>query len=93
MENIDPKKILVIDDEPSLREGARRILSKMDFEVFLAPKGEDGLDTIDKEPVAIVLLDMKMPNGRHGGIKADNGFREGNSCYCHYRLCNCRDSY
>ncbi len=61
MENIDPKKILVIDDEPSLREGARRILSKMDFEVFLAPKGEDGLDTIDKEPVAIVLLDMKMP--------------------------------
>ncbi|MBF0378209.1 MAG: response regulator [Desulfamplus sp.] len=61
MENIDPKKILVIDDEPSLREGARRILSKMDFEVFLAPKGEDGLEVIDKEPIAIVLLDMKMP--------------------------------
>ncbi|MBF0303074.1 MAG: response regulator [Desulfamplus sp.] len=61
MENIDPKKILVIDDEPSLREGARRILSKMNFEVFLASKGEDGLEVIDKEPIAIVLLDMKMP--------------------------------
>ncbi len=61
MDNIDPKKVLVIDDEPSLREGARRILSKMGFEVFLAPKGEDGLELIDKEPIAIVLLDMKMP--------------------------------
>ncbi|MBF0467697.1 MAG: response regulator [Desulfamplus sp.] len=61
MEKIDPRKILVIDDEPSLRDGARRILSRMDFEVFLAPRGEDGLDLIEKEPVAIVLLDMKMP--------------------------------
>jgi len=57
----DPKKILVIDDEPSLREGARRILSRMDFEVFLAPRGEDGLTIIENEPISIVLLDMKMP--------------------------------
>lgn len=61
MEKIDPRKILVIDDEPSLREGARRILSRMDFEVFLAPRGEDGLAVIENEPIAIVLLDMKMP--------------------------------
>ncbi|MBF0258038.1 MAG: response regulator [Desulfamplus sp.] len=61
MGKIDPRKILVIDDEPSLREGARRILSRMDFEVFLAPRGEDGLSIIEQEPVAIVLLDMKMP--------------------------------
>ncbi|MBF0202770.1 MAG: response regulator [Desulfamplus sp.] len=61
MDRIDPRKILVIDDEPSLREGARRILSKMDFEVFLAPKGEDGLAIIEIEPISIVLLDMKMP--------------------------------
>ncbi len=61
MEHLDPGKILVIDDEPSLREGARRILSRMDFEVFLAPRGEDGLEILQKEPIAIVLLDMKMP--------------------------------
>ncbi|MBF0390473.1 MAG: response regulator, partial [Desulfamplus sp.] len=61
MDNIDPKKVLVIDDEPSLRDGAKRILSKMGFEVFLAPKGEDGLLVIEQEPIAIVLLDMKMP--------------------------------
>ncbi|SLM27571.1 PhoR [Desulfamplus magnetovallimortis] len=61
MEHLDPGKILVIDDEPSLREGAKRILSKMDFEVFLAPRGEEGLEILQQEPIAIVLLDMKMP--------------------------------
>lgn len=61
MDSIDPGKILVIDDEPSLREGAKRILSRMDFEVFLAPRGEEGLEILQKEAIAIVLLDMKMP--------------------------------
>lgn len=58
---LDINKILVIDDEESLRYGAQRILSKQGFTVFLAPTGQDGLDIIKKEPVAIVLLDLKMP--------------------------------
>ena len=58
---LDINKILVIDDEESLREGAQRILSKMGFNVFLAPTGQDGLDILDKEPAGIVLLDLKMP--------------------------------
>lgn len=61
MENLDPQKVLVIDDEQSLREGAERILSRMNYTVFLAPKGEDGLLLLEKEPISIVLLDMKMP--------------------------------
>ena len=61
MDQLDPGKILVIDDEPSLREGAKRILSRMNFEVFLASRGEEGLEILQKEPIAIVLLDMKMP--------------------------------
>ncbi len=58
---LDANKILVVDDEKSLRDGVYRILSRMDFEVFLAETGEQGLDIIDREPVAIVLLDLKMP--------------------------------
>lgn len=58
---IDPKKILVIDDEQTLRDGAQRILTRMDFEVFLAPNGESGLELLKDEAVGIVLLDMKMP--------------------------------
>ena len=61
MDILDPEKIIVIDDEQNLREGAKRILSRMDFTVFLAPTGDAGLEIIEKEPVGIVLLDMKMP--------------------------------
>ncbi|MFH1154948.1 MAG: ATP-binding protein [Pseudomonadota bacterium] len=61
MNHLDPQKILVIDDEQSLRDGAERILSRMNYTVFLAPQGEAGLELLGKEPISIVLLDMKMP--------------------------------
>lgn len=61
MERLDPEKIVVIDDESSLRLGAKRILSRMGYEVFLAERGEEGLKIIRSEPISIALLDMKMP--------------------------------
>ena len=61
MDILDPGKIIVIDDEKNLREGAERILSRMNFTVFLAPTGDEGLKIIDREFIGIVLLDMKMP--------------------------------
>ncbi len=59
--NLDRTVVLVIDDEQVLRDGAERILSRMDCQVLKATRGEEGLDVLQKEPVAIVLLDMKMP--------------------------------
>lgn len=61
MDRLDPGKILVIDDEQSLREGADRILTRMGFSVLQASRGEEGLDILESVPAAIVLLDMKMP--------------------------------
>lgn len=61
MERLDPEKIVVIDDESSLREGAQRILSRMGYDVFLAERGEEGLELIKNHPISIALLDMKMP--------------------------------
>ncbi len=61
MNTLDPGKILVIDDEQSLREGAQRILTRMNFEVFMASRGDEGLALLEEQPVGIVLLDMKMP--------------------------------
>ncbi len=59
--NLDPSKILVIDDEQSLRDGAERILTRMGFQTLKADRGEEGLEVLEKEPASIVLLDMKMP--------------------------------
>jgi len=58
---LDTGKVLVIDDEQVLRDGAERILTRMNFQVFKASRGDEGLDILAKEPVSIVLLDMKMP--------------------------------
>jgi signal transduction histidine kinase/FixJ family two-component response regulator len=57
----DATQVLIIDDEQSLRDGAERILTRMGCNVLKADRGDRGLDIIEKEPVAIVLLDMKMP--------------------------------
>jgi len=58
---LDTGKVLVIDDEQVLRDGAERILARMNFQVFKASRGDEGLQILDREPVSIVLLDMKMP--------------------------------
>ncbi len=54
-------QVLVIDDEQDLRDGAERILTRLGCPVFKAPRGDIGLEIINKEDIAIVLLDMKMP--------------------------------
>ncbi len=59
--NLDASKVLVIDDEQSLRDGAERILTRMDFLVEKASRGDEGLETLKTYPASIVLLDMKMP--------------------------------
>jgi len=65
-------KILVVDDEPGIRSGVSRILSRftvdypfmdeqIDFQVLEAETGEIGLEIIEREPIDIVLLDNKLP--------------------------------
>ena len=72
----DAIKVLVIDDETSIREGSHRIMSRMGCTVFGASNGEEGLAILAKKKVHIVLLDLKMP-GMDGmevlsRIQADN---------------------
>ncbi len=57
----DDIKVLVIDDETGIREGSKRILSRMGCTVFGASHGEEGLAILEKKKVNIVLLDLKMP--------------------------------
>lgn len=58
---LDNARILIVDDEQSIREGSERILSRMGCQVFTASRGEEGLELLAREPISIVLLDMKMP--------------------------------
>src|SRR5215510_6312585 len=52
--------VLVIDDEPGVRDSLRFIL-KEDFEVLEAADGASGVDIIRKRRVDVALLDVRMP--------------------------------
>ncbi len=53
--------ILVVDDERVIREGCRRVLSAEGYQVFTAASGEEALEVLNTEEVAVVLCDLKMP--------------------------------
>ena len=55
-------RILVIDDEESLRRMVRHALEGEQHEVLDADDGKTALELIGKEPVDLVITDLYMPN-------------------------------
>src|SRR3954449_4779759 len=53
-------KILIIDDERSIRNTLREILEYEDYEVEDVDNGVDGLQLIEKKDFDLVLCDIKM---------------------------------
>lgn len=60
-------KILVIDDERSIRNTLKEILEFEKFEVDVAEDGIEGIEKIEKVSYDVVLCDIKMP--RMDGIE------------------------
>ena len=54
-------KILVVDDEPTIRETLAEMLDTEDREVMTAASGEEALALIQKETFDLMLLDLVMP--------------------------------
>jgi two-component system nitrogen regulation response regulator NtrX len=54
-------RILVVDDEPAIRDTMRMILEYDGYEVIVAGSGPEGLATVEKEGPDLVFLDIKMP--------------------------------
>ena len=54
-------KILVVDDESSIRRTLKEILEFEKYEVDLAANGMDALDLVKDHPFDAILLDIKMP--------------------------------
>lgn len=55
-------KILIIDDEKSIRSTLKEILEYEKYEVKEAADGTEGLAMIKKEDFDLVMCDIKMPN-------------------------------
>jgi two-component system response regulator PilR (NtrC family) len=55
-------RILVVDDERSMRELLAIVLRREGYEVLLAENGRTAVATLEKEPVDILISDIKMPD-------------------------------
>jgi two-component system OmpR family response regulator len=60
-ESPTPRRILVVDDDPSVREALGAALQAKRCEVVLAQDGREALRTIRHDRFDLVFLDVKMP--------------------------------
>ncbi len=74
------RKILIVEDQPEIRELIRLTLEFDDYEIFEAGTGAAALAIAEKQRPDLVLLDVMMPGGMDGvevcrRIKADANLR------------------
>ena len=67
MNETDKKKVLIVDDEPAVRQLVRRILSKY-YAVLEAEDGAEAVDMARSQKPDIILMDILMP--RMDGLTA-----------------------
>jgi len=56
-----PQRVLVVDDEPGMRETLVDILEGVGYDVQAAGDGESALDALQRDDVDIVVMDVQMP--------------------------------
>ncbi len=59
-------KILIIDDDATMREAIGYIMEDLDVEFDATSSGEAGLAKLDKQSYDLVLLDLVLRTGLHG---------------------------
>ena len=57
-----PPRILVVDDERSMRELLDIVLRREGYDVLLAESGRAAIETLEREPVDLLISDIKMPD-------------------------------
>jgi two-component system chemotaxis response regulator CheY len=55
------KRILIVDDDESIRDMIEIVLSAEGYAVRTAPHGQAALELVEEAPPTLILLDMRMP--------------------------------
>jgi len=61
-ERATPPRILVVDDERSMRELLAIVLRRDGYDVILAENGRTALNVLEQEAVDLLISDIKMPD-------------------------------
>jgi two-component system KDP operon response regulator KdpE len=65
---VGPVRVLVVDDEPDVRNAVRRGLELMGYELEVAVDGSEGMAMVERWHPDVVLMDLAMPH--LGGLSA-----------------------
>jgi DNA-binding NtrC family response regulator len=55
------ENILVVDDDPDIREVLKDRLESLGYQVLVAANGKEGLEFLEKQNLQMILLDIEMP--------------------------------
>ncbi len=75
------KRILVVDDDPDLREATEIMLSSAGYEALQAASAAEAAKKLQSEPVDLMLLDVMMETDTEGfhllyKLREDEKFRD-----------------
>lgn len=70
-------RVLVVDDEPAIRRFLRTSLAAQDYLVLEAEDGKSALDTLRRNAVDVLVLDLGLPGA--DGFEIIRGLREAGS--------------
>jgi DNA-binding NtrC family response regulator len=59
---VSEARLLVVDDDPAVRDGLARLLQKWKYEVRTASSAEEALAIVETETPAIVISDLVLPH-------------------------------
>ena len=54
-------KVLIADDEPTIRDTCTRVLKRLGFATFSASSGTQAIDIAKEQSIGLAVLDIKMP--------------------------------
>src|SRR5262245_45116830 len=57
----DAAKILLIEDDPGIRDNLQRVLAEEGHDVATEKRGDEGLARATRDPFNVVITDLKMP--------------------------------
>ena len=63
------RKILIVDDQPEVRELVRVTLEIGNYKILSAENGQQALEVARAEHPDIILLDLKMPGSSVSGLE------------------------